>query len=176
MKLDWKIYSLVVGLLLLATMILFLEKVFFFLIITLATVIVAAVLGFLQPLKYVGIELVTLSTMLVGVIYGPVIGGLYGFTILLIHFMLGRYYMGTFVTWVLPEYALLGVLSGIFRTNIIGILGLSFIVGLNILNLLLTFIAETDRVGKELPYTIGNIALNSIVFIQFFSLIVKFIS
>ena len=173
MKLDWKIYSIIIGILLLATMFIFLEKFFFFLIIVLATILVALILGFAQPLKYIGIELVTISTMIVGVVYGPIIGGAYAFTILPIHFMLGRYYIGTFVVWVIPEYILLGVLSGILGTGIIGPLGVSLIVGLNLMSLFFTFIGESERVGKEIPYAIGNAIINSIIFIQFFRSIVN---
>lgn len=174
-KLDWRIYPIVAGVLLLAVFIFFLEKIFFFLIIVLATVLVAGILRFLQPVKYLGVELVTLSTMLVGVVYGPLIGGIYAFVILLVHLILGDYYIGTYLMWVAPEYILLGVLSGIFGTAIIGPLGVSFIVGLNLLSLFFTFIGESDRVGKELPYVIGNIAINSVIFIQLFGSIVNFI-
>lgn len=176
MKLNWKIYSIAGGILFLAIMLLFLEKVFFFLVIFLATVLVAAVLGFVQPLKYLGVELVTLSTMVIGVVYGPVVGGLYALVILPIHFILGQYYIGTFLAWVVPEYILLGVLSGVLRSGIIGTLGVSFIIGLNLLNLFLTFLAESDRIGKELPFVVGNIAINSIIFYQFFGSLVDFIS
>lgn len=174
-KLDWKVYSIVVGILLLTVMVLFLEKLFFFLAITLATVLLAVILGFVQPLKYLGIELVTLSAMLVGLVYGPIIGGVYAFTILLVHLILGRYYMGAFLAWVIPEYILLGVLSGILRATIIGPIGVSLIFGINILNLLFTFFGENERVVKELPYAIGNTIINSILLIKFFSSIVNFI-
>lgn len=174
-KLDWKIYSIAAGILLLGVLVIFLEKFFFFLVIALATILLAVVLGFFQPVKYIGIELVTLSTMLIGVVYGPVIGGIYAFTILLVHLILGRYYMGPYLSWVIPEYILLGVLSGIFRTSIFGPLGVSFIIGLNLLSLFFTFVVENDRVAKELPYAIGNIAINSALFLQFFSSVVNFI-
>lgn len=174
-KLDWKIYAIAIGALLLSVLIFFLQKVFLFLIIALATAIVALALRFLRPIKYVGIELVTLSTMLVGVAYGPVIGGIYAFTILLVHLILGDYYIGTYLMWILPEYTLLGILSGIFRTEIMGPLGVAFIVGLNLMSLFFTFIGENERFVKELPYSIGNSAINSLVFIQFFASLVNFI-
>lgn len=175
MKLDWKIYAVGIGILLLAAMILFLEKVFFFLIITLATLLLALVLRFLHPVKYLGIELITLSTMLVGVVYGPVTGGVYAFTILLAHLIVGDYYIGTYLMWIVPEYVLLGVLSGIFGTGIIGPLGVSFIIGLNLLSLFFTFVGENERFVKELPFAVGNAIINSVIFIQFFSSIVNFI-
>lgn len=176
MKLDWKIYAIAIGLLLLAGLILFLEKLFFFLVLTLLTVLVSLILRYLQPLKYMGIELATLSTILVGVVYGPVIGGVYGFTILLIHLILGHYYMGSYLIWVIPEYILLGILSGIFKNELSAILGLFLIVGINVLNMFLTSIAESDRVARLLPYAIGNSIINSVIFIQFFDQIVAFIT
>jgi len=175
MKLDWKIYSSAVGILILIVMVMFLGKIFFFFLIALVTILIAVILGFVQPVKYLGIELVTLSTILVGVVYGPVLGGVYGFTILLTHLVLGRYYMGSYLMWVIPEYILLGVLSGIFGAEITGYLGVSFIIGMNFLNVIFTFLVENERFVKELPYAIGNSAINSLLFLQFFSSIVNFI-
>ncbi len=173
---NWRIYAIGSVALLLAILLIFLEKVFFFLIIILTTILVAVLLGFLQPLKYIGIELVTLSTMLVGVVYGPVVGGIYASAILLPHFIVGRYYIGAYLAWVIPEYILLGVLSGVLGAGIIGPLGVSFIVGINLLSLVFTFIGENERFGKELPYVIGNSIINSMIFVQFFGSIVNFIN
>lgn len=168
MKVDWKIYSAVAGIFILTALIFFLEKVFFFLLTIVATFTVALILGFFQPLKYLGIELVTLSTMFVGVVYGPVIGGIYGFVSLISHLIIGRYYTGTYLTWILPEYVAIGVLAGILKSAIIGPVGLFIIAGLNITNLVLTSLVESERVGKHFPYAIGNTIINSILFINFF--------
>lgn len=173
MRLDWKIYSIAAGMALLLVSVLLLEKFFLFILITAGTALLAFLLGFAQPVKYLGVELVTLTTMLVGVVYGPLLGGVYGFTMLLAHLILGRYYIGSYLMWTIPEYAMLGVLSGIFRTGILGPVGLSLIVSVNLLSLVLTFIAESERAGKELPYVVGNIVINSILFIQFFRPLVE---
>lgn len=175
MKLDWKIYSILAGILILTVMVLFLKKFFFFFAIILATSLLALILRFLHPIKYLGIELVTLSTMLVGVVYGPVIGGVYAFVMLLMHLILGDYYIGTYLIWLIPEYILLGVLSGIFGSGIIGHLGVAFIIGMNALNLFFTFLGENERFMKELPFAIGNSIINSVILIQFFNSIVTFI-
>lgn len=175
MKLDWKIYSIAIGILVLVVMVIFLKKFFFFLVISLATALLALILRFLHPVKYLGIELVTLSTILVGVVYGPIVGGIYAFVMLLMHLILGDYYIGTYLIWVVPEYILLGILSGIFGTGIIGPLGVAFIIGLNVLSLFFTFLGENERFVKELPYAIGNSIINSVVLVQFLGLIVNFI-
>lgn len=175
MKLDWKIYSIAIGILILAIMVLFLKKFFFFLIISLVTVLLALVLRFLHPVKYLGIELVTLSTIFVGVVYGPVIGGIYAFVMLLAHLVVGNYYIGTYLMWLLPEYILLGVLAGILGTGIISTIGVTFIISLNAMNLLFTLIGENERFAKELPFAIGNSIINSVILIQFFDSIVNFI-
>ena len=175
-KLGWKIYLMIAAILLLGGMVIFLEKFFFFLVIAAAALLVAIVLRFFKVLKYMGVELVTLSTMIIGVVHGPVIGGIYGFTILLAHLIIGDYYTGNYLMWAIPLYALLGVLSGIFGTSLIGFLGVSFIIGLDLISLFFTFIGESDRLGKELPYIIGNILINSILFVQFFGSVVNFVS
>ncbi len=175
MKLDWKIYAAIIGLLVLGVMIFFLKKFFFFLAIISATALLAGILKFLHPVKYTGLELVTSSTMLVGIVYGPVIGGIYGFTMMLVHLILGDYYIGAYLMWLLPEYVLLGILSGILGTEIIGFIGVFFIAGLNLLNLFFTFVGENERFVKELPFAIGNIIINSFILLQFFSSIVNFL-
>ncbi|MBI1978633.1 MAG: hypothetical protein HYS62_01060 [Candidatus Aenigmarchaeota archaeon] len=174
MRLDWKIYVIAAGALLLGLMILFLEKVFFFLIIALATILVAIVLRFVPPLKYLGIELVTLSTMLVGIVYGPVLGGIYAVTILLAHLIIGDYYIGAFLAWVVPLYISLGIASGILGGNLIGVLGVMVIAGINALSLFLTFIGESERVAKEMPYVIGNTLINSVLILNVLGVIVNF--
>lgn len=175
MKLDWKIYSIAIGILMLVAMAIFLKKFFFFLVISLATVMLALILRFLHPVKYLGVELITLSTILVGVVYGPIVGGLYAFVMLLMHLILGDYYIGTYLVWIMPEYILLGILSGLFGTGIIGPLGVAFIIGMNVLNLFFTFLGENERFAKELPYAIGNSIINSVILVQFLGLIVNFI-
>ena len=171
---DWKVYSVLIGIALLGFVALFLHKLFFFLVISLATSLVALILRFVKPLKYMGIELVTLSTMLVGASYGPIIGGIYAFTLLLTHLVLGDYYIGVYLIWVLPEYVLLGVMSGVFASNLDSI-GIAFVIGMNIMNLIFTYLNENDRFFKELPYAIGNSLINSFLFVQFFAAVLQFI-
>ena len=176
MKHDWKSYSVIAGVIVIGLMSLFFHNVLFFLLITLATVLLALILGFFEPLKYTGLELITLTTMLVGVVYGPWLGGLYGLIMLIVHLVLGRYYISQYVIWLVPEYIALGMFSGILGLqNLSGTLGLSFIIGMNVVNLILTAVTETERVVNLLPYAIGNSIINSLVFIWFFNSLVTFI-
>ncbi len=174
MNIDWKVYSALAGVALLVLMALFINKLFFFLIISLATVLVALILRFGKPLKYMGVELITLTTMIVGAAYGPIIGGVYAFSFLLIQLVLGDYYIGTYLVWVLPEYVLLGVISGVFASNLNSI-GIVLIIGLNVTNLIFTFLSENERFFKELPYAIGNSMINSVLFMQFFASVINLI-
>ncbi len=176
MNIDWKTYSIVGGSLLLIITLFFLEKVFFFFVITIAALLLAVILGLFPPLKYAGLELVTSSTILVGIIYGPVLGGIYGFTMLLAHLVIGQYYIGPYLTWVLPEFILLGIFSGIFKGSMIGPVGVAFVIGINLISMLFTFLVEKDRVGKELPYVIGNVMINSFLITQAFTPIINWIN
>lgn len=175
MRLDWKIYAIGLGVLMLSIMVFFLQKVFFFLAIVLATILLAVVLRFSYPIKYLGVELITLSTMLVGVSYGPILGGIYAFTMLLVHLVVGDYYIGPYLMWLIPEYVVLGILSGILGTSIIGPIGVFFIVSMNLLNLFFTFVGEPERFSKELPFAIGNSVINSAILLKFLSSVVNFI-
>lgn len=174
MKLDWKIYLLIASILALGIFVIFLQKVMIFLMFIILTCAVALFVRFVPILKYAGIEFITLSTIFVGFIYGPVIGAVYGTALLLAHLLIGDYYIGVYLVWLIPEYALLGFLSGAFN-SIISSLSLFLIVGMNVLNLILTGFLEGDRLGKHLPYVIGNIVINCAVMILFFDSVIKII-
>lgn len=176
-NIDPKFYFIGSGLLLLLIMVLFLEKFLFFIIITTLAILVALLLRVFEVLKYAGVELVTFSTIIVGAMFhNPFIGGLYAFTILITHLTLGDYYIGNYVAWVFPVYILLGVISGILGVNMAGNIGIIMIVGINLVNSFFTLIAESDRFGKELPYAIGNIIINIILFTQLFLPIMNLLS
>lgn len=166
MKVDWKIYAVAIGLVALAILFIFLGKILYLLGAVLVTLTLALMLGFIKPLKYIGIELVTLSSIFVGINFGPIIGGIYSFTTLIAHLVLGRYYIGSYLVWLIPEYVALGVLSGILGKDIIGLTGVVIIVAINSVNLLLTFLVENDRVAAHLPYAIGNTVLNTLFLTQ----------
>lgn len=166
MKIDGRIYAAVVGLLVLAAIALFIGKVFYMLAAILATLALAVLLGFMQPVKYIGIELVTLSTIFAGIMFGSLAGAVYGVMILLAHLVLGRYYIGPYLVWLLPEYAALGAVAGIMGSGIIGLFGISFIVSMNLANLLMTFLVDRERTAHHLPYVLGNTIINSLLLVQ----------
>lgn len=172
MKLDWKVYLLIAGIVVLGILIVFLHKILMFLMFILLTSAVALFARFVPVMKYIGLELITLSTIFVGITFGPVLGAVYGFVMLLAHLMIGDYYMGVYVVWLIPEYALLGFLSAVFQSEM-PIFGVIFISSMNILNLFLTSITENDRLGKHIPYVVGNILLNGAVLILLFDSIMK---
>ncbi len=174
MRLDWKVYLIIVGILLLGIFAIFLKNILVFVMFVILTCAVALFVRFVPILKYIGLELITLTTIFAGVIYGPVVGGIYGLVLLLAHLLLGEYYIGVYVVWLIPEYILLGILSGT-SSNIGGILGISFIVIMNVLNLIFTAFTEGERLGRHVPYVIGNIVINCAVLILFFDSILKII-
>ena len=174
MKFDWKIYLLIAGILVFGVFAIFLQKVMVFIMFILLTCSIALFVRFVPVLKYIGVEFITLSTIFIGFIYGPVTGVVYGTAFLLAHLLIGDYYIGVYLVWLLPEYALLGFLSGVFSSSISS-LSLFLIVGMNALNLILTGFLEGDRLGKHLPYVVGNIVINCAIMILFFDSVIKII-
>lgn len=174
MKFDWKIYLLIASILVLGVFAIFLQKIMVFIMFILLTCAIALFVRFVPVLKYIGIEFITLSTIFIGFIYGPVTGAVYGTAFLLAHLLIGDYYIGVYLVWLLPEYALLGFLSGVFGSSISS-LSLFLIVGMNVLNLILTGFLEGDRLGKHLPYVVGNIVINCAIMILFFDSVIKIV-
>ncbi|MBI2084133.1 MAG: hypothetical protein HYT70_00765 [Candidatus Aenigmarchaeota archaeon] len=166
MKIDWKVYAAVMGLALIAAIALFIAKIFYLVGAILATLLLALLLGVMKPVKYLGIELVTLSTILIGIMFGSLIGAVYGAVVLIAHLILGRYYIGPYLLWLLPEYALIGVVSGVMGNGIISLVGVSVIAGMNFVNLFLTFLVDRERVGPYVPYVLGNVVINSLLLMQ----------
>ncbi len=176
MRTRLKIYSIAAVSIVLLVMLFFLEKVIFFIAIFATATLFSVMLMFLRPAKYVGLELVTSSTILIGVVYGPTIGAIYGMVMLMVHLIVGRYYIGAYLFWVMPEYIILGILAGVMKTDVVGSAGIIFVAAMNLINMALTFLAESDRAGKEVSYVIGNVAFNVILILQFLDPILNFIT
>ncbi len=166
MKVDWRIYTILAGILTVGVLLLLLGDILLIFGAVLVTLTMAFLLGFAKPLKYVGIELVTLSTIYIGVTFGAMVGAVYAVAILLMHLIIGRYYIGPYLVWLLPEYAVLGIASGVLKAGIIGMTGVLIVGSFNTINLLLTFVVEKERGMRYLPYVIGNTAINALLLMQ----------
>ena len=146
LKLNHKI--ILISAVSLVLLILFLteKKIFFFLTTTAISIIVSLIIGYAGPMKIVGIELVTFSTILVGNIFGSITGAFFGVSLFIIHIIAARYRGGPYLIWVLPIYALMGILSGvIFDVKIL----VEMVIGVNILDNVLTFFLYRENSMKS---------------------------
>ncbi len=112
--------------------------------------------------KWTGIELATVSTVLIGTMFGPATGAVAGFFIIILQLSAGQY-IGPYVLWVIPGYILAGFLPSILSGNIFTV-GMTIIVGLQVLFSLMTFLVTPGGLSKYLPYAAGNVVFNFLAF------------
>lgn len=139
------------------------------------TLVLSLVMMLVRPLKYLGIEFVTFTTVLFGFVYGPGSGMITGLVLVTLHLLIGQYRLGPYLLWVIPEYGLLGYLAGIM-TNV-GFLnfGIYSIIVINAMNILLTMIAESENIFRSLPYNLTNILFNILLFTQIGATVLKIV-
>ncbi len=172
LKSNYKIILIAVLSLVLLVLFLTQKKIFFFLAAAGASIITSLIMGWFGPMKLVGIELVTFSTILVGSFFGSVVGAIFGVSLLVIHLIAAKYSGGPYIAWVLPEYALIGILSG-FLANVN--LLVAMVAGANLIDIILTLAFYRENFMKTLIFCTGNIIFNAILILNFFNLITTLI-
>lgn len=172
LKLNYKIILIVVASLILLTVFLTQKKIFFFLIATAVSIGVSLVIGLFGPLKIVGLELVTFSTILVGSLFGSTVAAIFGVCLFIIHIFAARYSGGPYIIWVIPTYALIGILSG-FLTDVRFLVAM--VIGVNVLDLALTSALYKSNLGKTLIFCIGNVIFNTFLILNLFKLLTNLI-
>lgn len=114
-------------------------------------------------MKRIGIELTTLSTVLIGVVYGPLIGAAAGFGLIILQITAGQY-SGGYIIWVIPSYPVAGAIAGIQSGMEIFALGAGLIIGMQTVFAALTSFSSAGRLDKYLPYAVTNVLFNLAVF------------
>ncbi|MFH0711326.1 MAG: hypothetical protein V1944_01995, partial [Candidatus Aenigmatarchaeota archaeon] len=132
------------------------SKAVFVFFMMIATIGLAFVILFFQPIKHMGIELVTFTTILVGFVWGPTAGMTVGFFLLILHLVIGRYAISTYLVWTIPEYVIIGFLAGTVKT--VGFVNFGIIISITVavLNSVLTFLLSNHYFFRYLPYAVGN--------------------
>lgn len=136
-----------------------------FLFVLAAILLDFAIFAF-PALKYFGIELVTFATVLIGFAYGPAAGAVAGLVLLVFHLAIARYSLGTYIVWLIPEYVLVGFLSGLLQA--IGFMNLGFYaaIGINLTNIFLSLFFDMENFSGNIVYSITNCAFNIFLFMQ----------
>jgi len=172
LKLNYKIILITVISLVLLILFLTQKEIFFLLTATTVSIIISLVIRFFEPIKIIGIELVTFSTILVGSFFGSPVGAVFGISLLIIHLIVANYHGGPYIAWILPEYVLIGAVSG-FLTDVNMLVVM--VVGINIVNTILTLIFYRENFGKHFIFSLGNAVFNAVLLLKFFSLIMVLI-
>lgn len=131
-------------------------------ILAVITIITPIFLNYMG-IKMLGIELVTLTTVLIALQMGAEAGAVAGLALMTAHMVAGQY-SGPYLLWVIPSYAVAGFVAGIADVGITT-LGIGIAVVLNVIFTGLTSVISPKGLSQQLPHAVGNIVFNSILFL-----------
>lgn len=124
--------------------------------------IAVSIFAGMARLKSIGIELATFATVLIGIAYSPMIAAVIG-TILIIFHLAATQRFGAYIAWVIPEYFVAGLLTGVFTGSVV-MVGLQIMVFMNAVNLFFTALTYRQNLPVFFIHAITSIALNLILF------------
>jgi len=131
-------------------------------ILAAASIILPIFLNYLG-IKMLGIELVTLTTVLTALQIGSEAGAIAGLVLMTGHMVAGQY-SGAYLLWVIPSYAVAGFAAGTMGLSVTTIgIGITFV--LNTLFTTITYFVSPQGLSKQIPHALGNITLNSVFFL-----------
>ncbi|MBI2578936.1 MAG: hypothetical protein HYW26_04460 [Candidatus Aenigmarchaeota archaeon] len=161
-RIEWK------NLALLAVAVALLAAYFKLFIITalIASVIAASLLVQKFQLRLFGFETVTFSTVIMGVAYGPVIGGIFGMAMVLVSLVISGYF-GIYYLWIIPEYAVAAYLASQWYGGDILSVGLNITIILQVANIVLTYFFDRYSFFQHIVYSATNIVFNFAAFALF---------
>lgn len=141
-----------------------------FLITDVVVISVLAVSSMILPIflnyagiKMLGIELVTLTTVLTAIQIGPEAGAIAGFVLMTAHMVAGQF-SGAYILWVIPSYAVAGFVAGSVNLGITTI-GIGIALVLNTIFTALTSAISPQGLSGQIPHAFGNILFNAAVFV-----------
>ena len=115
-------------------------------------------------IKMLGIELVTLTTILTAVELGPELGAIVGLVLMTAHMIAGQF-SGAYILWVIPGYAVAGFIAGTVSLDITT-LGIGIAVVLNtVFTGITASISPPGALSGQIPHALGNIIFNSVLFV-----------
>ncbi len=114
-------------------------------------------------IRNIGIEFILFTTVFAGVSYSPQAGAIVGFILIVFHLIVAQY-MGPYLLWVIPQYALAGFLAGKFSSLHASTLGLYLVILMNGIGIFCTLLFTREELGEYMPYTITNVIFNFLLF------------
>ncbi len=129
-----------------------------------ATMLVSFIVGKMR-IRNIGIELVAFTAILTGFLYGTTAGIVVGLILIVFHLVMGGF-LGEYIIWTIPEYALMGYLASIMAlSQSITSIGMILVIGINIINIIITAAIYRGRVANHFPWVLTNILFNAALFI-----------
>jgi hypothetical protein len=144
------------------------KQIFIFLLVTAISIAISVIIGFFSPLKLLGVELVTFSTIIAGSFFGSAFAAVFGVCLLVIHLIVSRYTGGPYLVWTIPSYIILGILSG-FLTDVR--LLIAMVVGVIVLDNVFTLTFYRENYMKTLIFSIGNITFNVLLLLNVYGFV-----
>jgi hypothetical protein len=117
-----------------------------------------------QGLRNFGIELIALTTIITGYVYGATPGIAVGLVLIIFHLVIGGF-LGIYIIWTIPEYAAIGYLASIMTTMPIATVGIILVLGINTVNMVITSIVFGANAARHLPWALTNLLLNIPLFL-----------
>ena len=112
----------------------------------------------------IGLEFGGLAVIISGIWFGPLIGGLTGFIVILSRASVGI--IGFFVVWKLPGFILMGFLAGFLSIGIFSG-GFLLLVFMRICFSALTLLISRQLLVQSVPFALTNIYLHYYIFMRF---------
>lgn len=141
---------------------------FFSWLLVLALVVASIVVSFIvgkSRIRNIGFELVAFAAIITGFAYGATAGIIIGLILIVFHLAVAGFF-GVYVIWTIPEYGLMGYLaSTMAASQSITSIGIILVVGINIVNIIITASVFRSHSIKHLPWVLTNILFNAILFI-----------
>ncbi len=114
-------------------------------------------------IRQLGLELVTLTAVISGHLYGPTIGFIVALVLIVYHMLIGGF-IGMYLLWVIPSYCMVGIVAGLFPGAEITTLGTILTISLNAVYLGFTAMFTPGAIGNFLMYSATNVMFNIFLF------------
>lgn len=124
--------------------------------------IVVSIFAGMARIKSVGIELVTFATVLIGMAYSPMLAAVAGLVLIIFHLAVSQRF-GAYIVWVIPEYFIAGLLTGVFTGSVV-LVGLEILIFINAVNLFFTALAYRQNLPVFFVHAMTSIVFNMLIF------------
>lgn len=131
-----------------------------------ATILLAVLIN-ISKIRIIGIEFATFLGAITAIAYDPLTGAILGAVLIAIHMAVANY-IGPYIVWVVPSYAIGGYVAGIMgNAGSIVATGLYVTLLINGINLFFTMVIYRQHIGAYMPYLLTNIIINFFIFSAF---------